>query len=193
MIYESCGQCSGRGSFNCSCACSTCSGKRTIQSVCSNCNAQGSKRCNQCSGSGRVLISKSWLFGEKYGSCSRCRGAGVLECRDCQLGYVQRSCNFCRGTGASSTCQRCQGKGTIPCSSCEGHGRLRPQWSKERIRVEIEERQDEERQLKEAIDYWYEEYNNNPAIYDQGFPARDQESRLAEIRGEISELRSWLY
>jgi hypothetical protein len=192
MIYESCNKCSGRGGFDCSCSCSICAGKGTIQQTCSTCDGNARIACSPCSGSGRIVISKNWLFGEKYGSCSRCTGSGEIQCKTCKNGYVQTSCTACGRTGAKPNCPTCKGKKRIACSSCGGRGNVRPAWSKERIRAEIEQRRAAMRDEQEALEYWYEEYKNKPYLYEDGFPGRGNERAVSQLRDEISELVSWL-
>ena len=62
--------------------------------------------------------------------------------------------------------------------------------SRERIRDEIEARKDQIAQLKEAIEFHYEQYERRP---EDGFGARDLESKVSELQGEISDLRSQLH
>jgi hypothetical protein len=188
MIYESCEKCKGNGSFDCSCLCSNCEGRGSLQNTCDKCNGRGYNTCSPCSGSGRVLISKSWLFGEKYGNCFNCANTGKLNCRFCSHGSVQLSCSTCSGTGGNTACPSCKGHKKIGCSSCKGKGRFAPKWSKERIRAEIEKRRVQINEEQEALEYWYQEVKDKPMVYDGDFPGRGNEYAISRLREEIDEL-----
>jgi hypothetical protein len=189
MIHDWCDKCNGRGSFDCSCSCSSCTGKGTVQQTCTTCGGKTLIACSRCSGSGQVVVSKSWLFGEKYGNCSRCSSSGQVQCQTCKSGYVQTPCFACSGTGAKPNCPTCQGKKKIACSSCGGKGKVRPNWSKERIREEIAERRRRIAEIEEDLRAFDELYERNPDI---GYQGNHLYTGLDNLNREISELMSWL-
>jgi hypothetical protein len=48
------------------------------------------------------------------------------------------------------------------------------------------------REEQEALEYWYEEVESKPYLYDGDFPGRGNERAISRLREEISELVSWL-
>jgi hypothetical protein len=184
MIHEWCDKCNRRGSSDCSCACTSCAGKGNVQEACRVCDGRGNISCSLCSGSGRVLVSKSWLRGEKYGNCSRCGGSRQLECKECKSGSVKTSCSSCHGSGGKTDCPICGGSKKISCASCGGKGKLRPRWSKERIREEIAERRARIRENEAII------LEQEKAGID--YPGEYQYKGIEYLQEEIRELMSWL-
>ena len=191
-IYDSCSACSGYGSFKCvDCHCSICRGSKTEQKTCKGCEGKAKLTCSSCSGSGRVLKKKTFFFGDTYEECGRCDGTRSVNCTGCKgTGTVQTTCSACQGTGANTGCPKCKGQGKTACSSCGGSGQVRPNWSRERIRDEIDRRKDGIAELKEAIDFHLEQYELRPQ---DGFQGRDLETRVYELKQEIEELRNMLH
>src|SRR5581483_8618399 len=182
MIYQSCRDCNGRGSIKCSkCVCASCRGTGKATVVCGQCGGNKRLKCHACAGSRRVLLKKSW-FSEKYGDCTQCRGAGAILCKACNEGEVSVACSACEGSGASVSCSNCGGRGSVPCKSCGASGQVAPNWSRDRVLQEIAQREASIREMQEAVDYWYEEYEQKPYLYEDGFPARDLESAIVRLR-----------
>ena len=57
---------------------------------------------------------------------------------------------------------------------------------------EIAYRQSCIRNEQEALDYWYQEVEQKPYLYDQGFPGRGNEKAIVNLKEEINELRALL-
>jgi hypothetical protein len=191
-LYETCSSCVGNRSFRCDkCRCPSCDAKGRVKEVCKSCSGTTHITCRRCEGTGQVLVKKGF-FSDKYGTCPSCEGDRRVRCKTCSDGKVEVKCSVCNGTGAQSSCSTCQGKGQLSCSSCGGTGRVRPSWSRDRIRQEIEERRSQIREEERTLEYWYEEYNNKPYLYEDGFPGRGSENALSRLRDEISELMDML-
>jgi hypothetical protein len=139
-IYASCSSCGGNGSFKCKqCRCSTCNASGRIKQQCGKCHGTTQLTCNGCSGSGQVLVKKGW-FSDKYEPCHYCGGSRQRTCGTCKQGTIEVTCQACQRTGAAANCANCHGKGKTPCAACSGTGKVRPNWSRDRIREEIVER-----------------------------------------------------
>ena len=189
-LSDTCAACTGRGGAGCACRCGTCGGSKTIQKICTNCSGASRVTCRSCSGSGRVLKKKSFLFGETYGTCESCQGSREVVCRVCEgKGNKTEPCDRCQRTGSDPNCPKCQGKGKVPCSDCRGKGVVAAVASADRIRDEIERRNDEIAQLEEAIEFHREQEQLRPQ---DGFQGRDLETKVYELRLEIGDLRSML-
>jgi hypothetical protein len=191
-IYDSCSPCRGIGSDKCTeCSCSICGGSRNTKNECPRCYGKGTLACGACAGNGLVLKKKSLFFGDTYQNCGHCGGRRETRCDFCKgIGTVQVSCLTCKGTGADGRCLSCKGRGSITCAECGGAGKVLPNWSRERIRDEIERRKDSIAELQEAIEYHYEQYELRPQ---DGFQGRGLETHLSELRDEINQLRDMLH
>lgn len=188
-VDERCSECAGKRGFKCaSCTCPSCHGAKITQRSCEKCHGNRVLVCHACQGRGQVLKKKSFFLGETYAESYHCSGKRQISCTSCSgKGNRETSCPTCHGTGAAGGCSKCGGKGEIPCAGCGGRGRVAPNWSRERIRDEIETRKDQITELKEAIEYQMEAYDRMPQ---DGFQGRDLETRVYELKQEIEELRS---
>ena|ERR1017187_7560186 len=192
-VYSSCRPCSGFGGFKCAqCRCSTCNSTGKVQQQCSVCHGTSRVTCQNCSGSGQVLKKKGW-FSDKYDACYRCKGSRQEQCGSCKQGYKEATCQTCKGTGAAANCSNCHGQGKTPCADCSGSGRVRPNWSPDRIREEIAQRRSAMRQEEEALQWFTDDYNARPYLYEKdGFGGRGNERAISRLNEEIAELVSWL-
>jgi hypothetical protein len=72
---------------------------------------EGTKTCEECTGSGEL-------------SCNECGGSGEVDCETCD-GTGENNCWKCDGEGVDEEgdeCTTCDGNGTIDCSDCNGSG-----------------------------------------------------------------------
>lgn len=148
-VYNSCSSCSGSGGFKCAqCRCSTCNSTGRVQQRCDVCQATGRVTCQNCSGTGQVLKKKGW-FSDTYVACYHCKGSRQQQCGSCQQGLKESTCQTCKGTGAALNCSNCRGQGRTWCAACSGSGKVRPNWSPDRIREEIAQRRSAMREEEE--------------------------------------------
>ena len=66
------------------------------------------------------IPSRTREFLKKAGDgCDTCYNNGVIECNDCEDGYIE--CKKCDGEG-STECTNCEGSGNVDCKKCKGEG-----------------------------------------------------------------------
>ena len=124
FIFTSCGKCEN------------CDGRQTVE--CSDCWGEGKELCSLCDGIGNCFWCKNK---NKYTTCTKCKGTGVITnpitwqefkcptcngkhiiettCKDCNN---TRKCQKCSGIGVQSgakSCANCAGSGRVDCPSCE--------------------------------------------------------------------------
>ena len=116
----SCGNCGGRGSFECEecdgrgeTRCYRCDGEGEVD--CENCHGNTTEECGECDGEGEVDCEN--CHGEGCGECN----SGKIECTKCE-GEGNLECESCSGKGVEE-CSRCDGDGTNECGECYGSGR----------------------------------------------------------------------
>jgi hypothetical protein len=187
---DACPKCSGRGNFVChNCPCKTCGASGQVTVRCSNCSS-GKVHCASCSGTGQVVVKKTW-FSEKYGPHSLCGGSGRVPCQTCRgTAQVTSTCGSCKGTRRNPVCGTCGGKGTCPCANCKGTGRVLSDWYRslaklpqDRLRFEYEKRQSAIMGNRQKISIIQTKISRLSAEYEDAYAEYDADRRA----------RPWLY
>ena len=182
--FDRCHACSGRGKFDCpDCPCKTCSAKGQLTTQCGSCSS-GKVRCDSCSGTGQVLLKKSW-FSEKYGSHSLCGGSGKVPCRVCNgTSLVTTVCGSCKGSRRNPVCSTCGGRGTYNCTNCSGTSRVLSDWYKslakmpqDRLRFEYEKRQSAIMGNRQKIGIIQTKISRLSAEYEEAYAEYDADRR----------------
>jgi DnaJ-class molecular chaperone len=94
---ENCSYCDKKGYLLLSCT--TCSGEKQVEQLCTLCKAQGIVGCSRCAGKG--IVTKKNVFNiVEYYDCERCSGSGRLTCPRCEGARLEMGeCRTCNGTG----------------------------------------------------------------------------------------------
>ncbi len=135
---HTCSTCQGVGTMSEIQTCSRCSGDGNVSMPyytserCTSCSGRGTwpSKCSNCQGFGGYIICRC-----SCGNIFSPNETGTRVCSSCQRtvsGSKVQNCMSCQGTGTKTTsCSRCNGKGSIqvisgtsqtPCSSCNGKG-----------------------------------------------------------------------
>jgi len=123
---EACGSCPGKGPKLGWVTCGDCKGAKRYMQPCNPCNASGKtmtfpqQRCGTCKGTKMSLQGCKACSRKGSKSCNSCNeGFNVVNCKQCDAGYLDKACAPCNGKGRVA-CTQCEdGKVDTECSQCE--------------------------------------------------------------------------
>jgi len=111
-LIRNCSICHGMGRIYENKTCNTCNGERYLKVFCTGCNGRGNVKCNNCSGSGKIIrVISSASDGQKVmeeSVCNSCSGSGERLCYTCHGNQQQTiKCSYCNGAGQMKTAVKC--------------------------------------------------------------------------------------